>query len=341
MSSLIEQAAQRLEQLRQAGVVIPEIESPPAVAAPAVAGAAAVQPAAPARSTVVAPVRPTTTVEPGLDSFHPSATASKKVELNIAELEAAGILTPSSPRSRMSDQYRVVKRPLIVNATGQGASTITHANLIMVTSALPGEGKSFTSINLAMSIAAELDHTVMLVDADVARPSVLRMLGLKSSVGLLDVLEGKVELSEVLLRTNIDKLTVLPSGSPHPRATELLASDAMKALLDDMATRYPDRIIIFDSPPLLLTTESRVLATQMGQILVVVRADSTLQSSVQAALATIEQCPVKMMLLNRARDSAAGAYGGGYGYGYGYGQDATEQQAGDTAAVDGAATAKT
>src|SRR6185369_17888913 len=98
-------------------------------------------------------------------------------------------------------------------------------NLVMVTSALAGEGKSFTSINLAMSIAAELDHTVMLVDADVARPSVLRMLGLPPSPGLLDLLEGRAEMANVLMRTNVDKLTVLPSGTPHPRATELLASE--------------------------------------------------------------------------------------------------------------------
>ena len=109
----------------------------------------------------------------------------------------------------------------------------------MVTSALAGEGKSFTSVNLAMSIAAELDNTVMLVDADVARPSVLRMLGLPAGPGLLDLLEGTADMSDVLLRTNVDKLTILPSGTPHPRATELLASEAMRQLLDDMATPLP------------------------------------------------------------------------------------------------------
>jgi Mrp family chromosome partitioning ATPase len=117
----------------------------------------------------------------------------------------------------------------------------------------------------------------------------------------------------------VDKLTILPSGAPHPKATELLASDAMSALLQDMATRYPDRIIIFDSPPLLLTTESRVLATHMGQIVIVVHADQTLQSTVKQALATIESCPVKMTVLNKARSGSGGGYGEGYGYGHGYG----------------------
>ena len=137
-----------------------------------------------------------------------------------------------------------------------GTTALNHGNLIMVTSALVGEGKSFTSVNLAMSIAMELDNTVMLVDADVARPSVLRMLGLPPGPGLLDLLEGKTDMPSVLLKTNIDKLTILPSGTPHPQATELLASDAMRVLLDDMASRYPDRIIVFDSPPLLLDHRS-------------------------------------------------------------------------------------
>jgi exopolysaccharide/PEP-CTERM locus tyrosine autokinase len=247
------------------------------------------------------------------------APHSRRVEIDLGALAAAGIVTPQSERSRTGDQFRVIKRPLISNAVGKGAAPLEHGNLIMITSALAGEGKSFTSLNLAMSIAAELDHTVMLVDADVARPSILRMLGLPAGPGLLDVLQGTTDMASALLRTNVDKLTLLPSGTPVPRATELLASDAMRELLDDMATRYPDRIIIFDSPPLLLTTESRVLASQMGQIVIVVHAGRTLQSDVQQALSTIESCPVRLMLLNKARGSLEGAYGHGQGYGYGAG----------------------
>jgi len=229
-------------------------------------------------------------------------------------------VSPNAPRSRIADQYRVIKRPLITNAMGKGATVIANGNLIMVTSSVPGEGKSFTAINLAISIAAELDNTVMLVDADVARPSVLRVLGLPPGPGLLDLLvDGSAELSTMLLRTNIDKLSILPSGTPHERATEMLASDAMTRLIQDMGKRYSDRIIIFDSPPLLLTTESRVLATHMGQIVMVVQAEKTLRSDVQDALVTIEACPVKMMLLNQARTNAAGGYGYGYGQGYGQG----------------------
>nr|CCF78690.1 Non-specific protein-tyrosine kinase [Rubrivivax gelatinosus S1] len=298
MTSLIEQAAQRLEQLRQAGVAVPDVAS-------------AASPEA----------------RPAPERSEPAVT-SRRVELDFDELNESGIVTPSAPRTVVADQFRVIKRPLIANAVGKGAATLKHGNLIMVTSAVAGEGKSFTSVNLAMSIAAELDHTVVLVDADVARPSVLRMLGLPPSAGLLDVLEGKAELSDVLLRTNVDKLTVLPSGTPHAKATELLASDAMERLLDEMATRYPDRIVIFDSPPLLLTTESRVLASHMGQIIVVVAAGRTQQSAVQQALDTIEACPVRLLVLNKARSESVGyGPGQGYGYGYGYGYDQAQESA--------------
>lgn len=304
MSSLIEQAAQRLEQLRRAGVMVPETAG---VAAQAAADAVPV--AAPQAAAAKAPA-----------AREEPAVSSRRVDLDLAMLEATGIVTPNAPRSHIADEYRVIKRPLISNAMGRGAAALVHGNLIMVTSAMSGEGKSFTSVNLAMSIAAELDHTVMLVDADVARPSILRMLGLPVGPGLLDLLEGKAEMSGVLLKTNIDKLTILPSGTPHARATELLASDAMRLLLDDISRRYPDRIVIFDSPPLILTTEARVLATQMGQVVMVVQADKTLQADVQQALATIESCPVKMMLLNKVRAEGKGSYGYGYGYGHGYGR---------------------
>ena len=304
MSSLIEQAAQRLEQLRRAGAEMPGTDG---------AAARASQHGAP---TVVAEkpldVRPIPVASP--------AQVSQQIVIDLDALAAAGIVSPNAPRSQIADQYRVIKRPLISNAMGKGATVIENGNLIMVTSSVPGEGKSFTAINLAISIAAELDNTVMLVDADVARPSVLRVLGLPAGPGLLDLLlDDSADLSSMLLKTNIDKLSILPSGTPHARATEMLASDAMTNLLRDMAKRYSDRIIVFDSPPLLLTTEARVLATHMGQIVMVVQAEKTLRSDVQDALATIEACPVKMMVLNQARTTSVGGYGYGYGYGFGYG----------------------
>jgi protein-tyrosine kinase len=303
MNSLIEQASRRLEQLRQAGVQVPE---------------APVSAAVPTEPVGASPAVPDD--QPTADKLQHSAARSRQVELDLDALVAAGLVSPNAPRSQIADEYRVIKRPLIANAMGKGAEPIVNGNLIMVTSALAGEGKSFTALNLAMSIATELDNTVMLVDADVARPSLLRMLGLPAGPGLLDLLVNRdVDLSKVLLRTNIDKFSILPSGTPHARATELLASDAMIELVKDIARRYSDRIVIFDSPPLLLTTESRVLASHMGQIVMVVQAEKTLQRDVQSALATIDNCPVKMLVLNQAGSGARGGYGYGQGYGYGYG----------------------
>ncbi|MEO8409490.1 MAG: XrtA-associated tyrosine autokinase [Propionivibrio sp.] len=245
---------------------------------------------------------------------------SRRVDLDLQALAAAGIIRPDAPRSQLADEYRVIKRPLIDNAMGKGAAQIKDGNLIMITSAMPGEGKTFTAANLAMSIAMELDNTVMLVDADVARPTLLKVLGLPPVRGLLDVLvDDTVDLADVLLRTNIEKLTILPSGTAHPRATELLASESMVRLLEEMASRYSDRIIIFDSPPLLVTTEARTLASHMGQVVVVVKAEGTSFSSVKHALGTLESCPVKLMLLNQAKVWAKDGYGYGYGYSYGYG----------------------
>ncbi|KRB98973.1 protein tyrosine kinase [Hydrogenophaga sp. Root209] len=308
MSSLIEKAAQRLEQLRQAGV---DIAPPDVVEASA--------PSAAAATTMAAPTAP---VQKSVGEVE---RTSRAVRLDVESLAINGYVTPNAPRAAIADQFRVIKRPLLANATGKGAAPVANGNLIMVTSAMPGEGKSFTAVNLAMSIAMELDYRVLLVDADVSRPSLRKTLNLPAGPGLLDLLiDNKLKMADVLLRTNVDKLSLLLSGTPHPRATELLASDAMTVLIEELGQRYPDRIIIFDSPPLLLTTEARVLASHMGQILMVVHAEKTLRSQVLHALTTIDACPVKLLMLNQARGGDQDAYGYGYGYGFGYGQSVSQ-----------------
>ena len=321
--SLIEQAAKRLEELRRAGVDVPDVVPKPRQVPVAMAGTAETANAKPQS----APAGPSRKSVAGIAVAQPAAPLpaeqladdSTKVHLDLAHLARKGIITPDAPRSHVADEFRVIKRPLLMNATGRGAAPIRNGNLIMVTSALPGEGKSFTAVNLAMSIAMELDHTVLLVDADVARPTVPTLLALPATRGLLDILVDKsVELSQVMLKTDVEKLSVLLSGTKHPRATELLASEAMGHLLDDLASRYSDRIIIFDSPPLLVTTEARELASHAGQVVVVVEALNTGHAAVKQALATIDACPVKMLMLNKGR-SASGGGGYGYGYGYGYG----------------------
>lgn len=238
----------------------------------------------------------------------------KQVEINLERLAAKNMVTSDGGRNPVAEEFRVIKRPLIENAFSTNGRTVNRNNLIMVTSALPGEGKTFTAINLAISIAMELDHTVLLVDADVARPSVLRTLGLKSEAGLMDVLlDPKLDIADVLLKTNIDTLSILPAGKNHRHATELLASQTMSSLLDEIASRYPDRIVIFDSPPLLLTSEARVLASQMGQIVVVVEAETTTMHAVKSALSQIETCANVNLVYNKARD-----FPGQEDYGYYY-----------------------
>lgn len=310
--SLIEKAVERLDQLKRAGVTPHGVETaspdePPVVqAAPAAAVAAAAKPMAPA----MAPAEP--------------SAKSRLVEIDLTRLGNIGMVTPLNTRSMVAEEYRVIKRPLLRNVAQGSETDAYHRNLIMVTSSVPGEGKSFSSINLAISMAMELDRTVLLVDADVSRPSILNHLGLPPAPGLMDVLlDDKIDLPDVLLRTNIEKLAILPAGMPHQRATEFLASDAMVRLLDELATRYADRVIVFDSPPLLMTTEARVLATHMGQVIVVVEAGRTSQAMVRQALSTIEACPVKLMLLNKTRDIAPGGYYGYYSP-YGYGQQERE-----------------
>lgn len=309
--SLIEQAAKRLEQLRQAGVELPDQMAAELLVRPSASASAA---------TTNAGLKRSLTVETSGRSDDANPSAARRVNLDLNALAASGLLVPSQTGTLLASEFRVIKRPLLANAMGKGSSPIRNGNLIMVTSALPGEGKSFTAVNLAISIAMEMDNTVMLVDADVSRPTVLSMLGVPPAEGLLDVVTANsLDISGVLLRTNVEKLSILPSGTQHQQATELLASDAMIRLLDDMAKRYPDRIIIFDSPPLLPTTEARTLATHMGQIVFVVQAGETSQGAVKDALSTIAACPLKMLVLNQATQSVSERYGYGYSYGYGYG----------------------
>jgi exopolysaccharide/PEP-CTERM locus tyrosine autokinase len=234
----------------------------------------------------------------------------RHIDINFAKLKARGFVTPDAGSSQIAEEFRVIKRPIIRNAVGRGA--VKHGNLVMVTSALPSEGKTFTSLNLALSIATEIDSTVLLVDGDVAHPSIPEIIGAPHGPGLLDLLtRDDLDFADALVKTNIEKLSLLPAGTRHRRSTELLASEQMASLLREIASRYRDRIIIFDSPPLLATTEARVLATNMGQIVMVVAADATSQHAVNQALATIEGCEIVLMVLNKASRTDVGTY---YGY---------------------------
>lgn len=319
----IEQAAKRLEQLRRAGVPLLQEETPTAPAGQEAAAADAVAtkpggnaPPATAPQAQAAPA-PQSTAQPASASTDTTNQTSqgerrsREVTLDLLRMQRAGLLVPGQPRSQLEEEFRIIKRPLLENVRHEGPMRPNRANLIMVTSAVAGEGKTQTSLNLAISIAMELDHTVLLVEADVLRPSALARVGVQASHGLLDLLETpQTQLPDVLLRTNIPKLTLLPAGTASSRSTELLASDAMDHLLSELASKYPDRIIIFDTPPLLSTTESRVLASHMGQVVLVTEANNTPVSLVKQAYATVENHPVVLGLLNKYRGpKGSTAYG--------------------------------
>lgn len=288
--SIIEQAAKRLEALRRAGIE-PGVIRDGAGKAASVGGLASAQ-------------------EGVVKERAASSDKSRRVELNLSHLAAEGFLTPEGATTALAEQFRLIKRPLLSNVS---SATVPRANLIMVTSALADEGKTFVAINLALSMAMELDRRVLLVDGDVRRPSIMTRLGLVGEPGLMDVLEdGTRPVSDVLLQTNIDKLALLPAGCERENATEYLSSNRLHRLLDDLCTRYADRILIVDTPPVLLSTESRVLAANAGQVVLVVAEGQTPVASVTEALATLNHCAVVLPVLNKARRLHGGVYGGYY-----------------------------
>lgn len=237
---------------------------------------------------------------------------SRHVELDRASLAANGFLIPENARSPLAEEYRRIKRPLLKNAFGETAAPIENGNIIVVTSSLPGEGKTYTSINLAMSMAMELDHTVLLIDADVARPALMRYLGVAAERGLTDyLLNENLELADLLLKTNVPELTLLSAGSLQAHATELLASQNMRRLIDELSKRYHDRVVILDTPPLLATSEASVLANLAGQIVVVVEAERTPQTNLNEALSLLDRSkkPVGLVLNKSRRARQADAYG--------------------------------
>ncbi len=194
-----------------------------------------------------------------------------------------------------------------------------NSNLILVTSAVPSEGKTFVSLNLAMSIAFERDLRVLLIDADLSRPSIPKVLGIEVDRGMVDVLTGNVsDMSEVMLRTNIDGFSFLPSGRQHHLSTELLASQRMASFVEEIAQRYADRIVIFDSPPVLATSEPTALAQHVGQIVFVVRAEETSRTAVKTAMEILGTYSKKTELVLNAAKPQFGAASFGYYHYKGY-----------------------
>ncbi len=248
--------------------------------------------------------------EPALFAPGPQLT------LDRGRLASFGIAIPSSARSRTVEEFRLVKRNLMA-AWSQNdlIGDRRSGRLIMITSARPGEGKTFTSINLALAFASERDVKALLVDIDTQHPGLPKIFGIPGDKGIVDVLAGSRELSEVLIQTNLPNLMLLPAGRGGPHVPELLSSREMGALLVELTQRLPDRFVIIDTPPCMASSDAAALAPLVGQIVFVVEAHSTQQAEIEAALSMLSACPQISLLLNKS-DTLASEHFGSYGYYY-------------------------
>lgn len=309
VTNIIGKAAQRLEELRRAGI---EVSTPGP-------GAQASPRAESAPLSSDGEVRTLHRIRtPSGRQFEPSTvegdTSFTTVELDLDSLAEQGFLTPTGSDRALADDFRIIKMRLLKNVAQAAEKGMPRSNVVLVASALPGEGKTYFSINLALSLAMTMDHSVLLVDADVLRPSVLSRLGVEASKGLTDLLMNpSLSLPDVVVKTNVPKLSLLPSGRLSDKASELIASSAMEDLLTQLAARNPDRIIVLDGPPVLVTTVARALAPRVGQVVMVVEAGRTTSAAVTEAFAALESCPIVSAVLNK---SASHSHGAGYGYGY-------------------------
>ncbi|MBC3765751.1 XrtA-associated tyrosine autokinase [Neptunicella marina] len=256
----------------------------------------------------------------------PSIPQSENINSNLMlnlELDEKYFVTANSIKSLIGEEFRAIKRKVLNTAFGPLSKTLNNSNIIMVSSANPHEGKTFTAVNLALSIALEQDKTVLLVDADVLRPNVMRTLGVSYENGLMEYLLGEVsDISEVMYHTNIDKLRIIPAGKSHHLSTEMLASEKMLETVNEFATRYSDRVVIFDSPPLLGINETAIMTNLAGQAVVVIEEGKTKLADLTNAIEQLNPEMAKGFVVNK---SSKGNFGHGYGYNYGYGYYGAER----------------
>ncbi|MET0308507.1 MAG: AAA family ATPase [Sphingomonas sp.] len=260
---------------------------------------------APAPAPVVEPV-----IRAATDLVMPGVRRSAPIDRNM--LAEVGMLVPGGPITPLAEEFRMVKRQLLLTARAVAGADADRARMILVCSAQPNEGKTFCAINLALSMSAEKDVEILLVDADFAKPDVLDRLGLPQGPGLLDALAGDVDVEDCIIDTDVPQLTVLPAGARSVSDTELLASDRARAILDKLAAANPRRIVIFDSPPALAASPASVLALHVGQVMLVVRADQTSESDLRATVATLDGCEHIQLILNGVSFQPAGRRFGSY-----------------------------
>ena len=240
----------------------------------------------------------------------------RQVAIDFDRLRSMGFALPAD-QSAIAEEFRLIKRPLLGIALSNDGPVRENRNVIMITSAAPNEGKTFVATNLALSLASEHDVHVLLVDADVAKPSIARVFGFEAESGLVDaVANDAIDVADIILGTNIENLTILPAGLLRAGTSELLASARMARFVSDISRRYPNRMIIFDSPPVLARSEPIVLAKHVGQVVLVVEAEHTSRTAIDEALALLGPDRVGGVILNKA-PRVIGNEGFGQGY-YGY-----------------------
>lgn len=236
-------------------------------------------------------------------------------ELNLQRLDERGFVSVNSQRKLINEEFRAIKRKLLNNAFGAISKTLTNSNIIIVTSSKPGEGKTFTAVNLALSIALEQDKTVLLVDADVLKPNVSKTLEVPEHDGLMEFLLGeKDNIAEVLYKTNVDKLRVIPAGRTHHLSAELLASEKMLNIVNEFATRYNDRIVIVDAPPLLGINETAILANLAGQAVIVTEEGRTKLTDIDKAVSQLNPEMAIGFVVNKSQNANNEDHGYGYYY---------------------------
>lgn len=284
----------------------------PPVAEPVVVPDHAPFPAAPAAAPIAAPGVPPPAAR------QTSGHAKVRAHIDREALRAANYIDPEGPVTGLSEEFRIVKRQLLLAARGgKGFDPIEHGERILICSANPNEGKTFCAINLALSMATEKDNRVLLVDADFAKPSILARLGIEGGRGLMDALaDPSIDVEDLVIETDIAGLSILPAGAQTNQDTEYLAAARTAALLDQLTRHDPSRIIIFDSPPALAASPASVLALHVGQAVMVVHADVTTDNALRDALSLLSGCENIQLLLNRTKFSPTGRKFGNY-YGYG------------------------